>query len=79
MAQSKNVSKGTSKKKSIESNNSDKSSSGSTTMDKSVQSINASNILTINIEATDNKGKYLSSGSLNLLSSFIYSSFIDIM
>ena len=55
MARSKNLSKGTSENKLIESTNSDNNSSISTTSDKCVQSTNASNIQTTNIDATDKK------------------------
>ena len=63
MTQSKALSKGTSKNKSfqlIESANSDNESSVSTTSDKSIQSINPSNIQTTNYDAYDNKSKSLS-------------------
>ena len=70
MAQSKALSKGTSKYKSIESTNLDNKSSGSTNSDKSVQSTNPSNILTTNNDAYDNKNKQ-SYKRLNLLFCFI--------
>ena len=77
MVCSKALSKGTSKNISIESTDSDNKSSGSTTSDKCVQSTNVSNIQTTYNDASDNKSKSLSNGRLNLLSSFIHSSFID--
>ena len=79
MAQSKALSKGTSKNKSIESTVSDEESSDSTTSDKSVQPTNPSNIGTTNNDASDNKSKSLSNRRLNLLFHFIRSSFIDFM
>ena len=63
MAQSKNLSKGASKNKSIESTNTDNNSSCSTTLDKSVQSTNLSNIVTTYIDTANNKSKSLSNGS----------------
>ena len=79
MAQSKNLSKGASKNKSIESTNTDNNSSCSTTLDKSVQSTNLSNIVTTYIDTANNKSKSLSNGSWNLSYCFIYSSFIHVI
>ena len=59
MAQTKALSKGTSKHKSIESTNLDNKSSGSTNSDKSVQSTNPRNCCTTNNDAYDNKNKSL--------------------
>ena len=75
MAQSKALSKGTPKNKSIESTDIDNESSGSTTWDKSVQSPNPSNIRTTKNDAYDNKSESLSNGRLNLLFHFIHSLF----
>ena len=79
MAQSKALSKGTSKNKSIESSDPDNKLSASTTSDKSVQSTNPSNIQTTYNDASDKKSKSQSNGRLNLLSHFIHSLFIDYM
>ena len=79
MAQSKALSKGTSKYKSIESTNSDNKSSGSTTSNKSVQSTSTSNIQTTNNDATGDKSKSQSNGVLNLSFCFIHPSFNDYM
>ena len=79
MAQSKDLSKGTSKYKSFESTNSDNKSSGTTTSDKSVQSTNPSNIWSTNNDAYDNKIEYLSNERLNLLFHFIHSLFNNYM
>ena len=59
MTQHKNLSKGTSKKKLIESTHSNKQSSGSITLDKRIQSTTASNIVTTYIEAADDKSMSL--------------------
>ena len=79
MAQSKALSKGKSKIKSMESADSDNESSYSTTSDKYVQSTNATNIQTTNNDAADGKSKSLSNGRLNLLICFIHYSFVDFM
>ena len=79
MAQSKNLSKSKSRNKLIESTDSDHDSSCATTKDKSVQSTNASNIVTTNNETADNKSESLSNGKLKLLSWLMHSSFIDVM
>ena len=79
MAWSKNLSKSTSKNRSIESSDSDNDSSGSITSDKCFQSTNQSNIWTTNIYAADNKSKSLSNARWNLLSSFSRSWFIDVV
>ena len=55
MVQSKTLSKGASENKLNESTNSDNKSSGPTTSDKSIQSINPGNIWTTNNNASDNK------------------------
>ena len=62
MAQTKALSKGTSKNKSIKSTDSDNKSSASTTSDKSIQSTKPSNIQTTINDAPDNKCKSLSNG-----------------
>ena len=77
MVQSKALSKGTSKNKSIQSTGSDNKSSGLITLDKSVQSTNPRKIRTTYNDSTENKSEFQLNGRLNLLFCFIHSSFID--
>ena len=80
MAESKALSKGSPENKLIESTDSDKKSSGSTTSYKSVQSTSTSNIQTTNNDAADDKSKSQSYYErLNLLFHFIHSLFNNCM
>ena len=75
MAQSKALSKGTPQNKLIESTNSDDKSSGLTTLDKSVQSTNTSNIQSTNNNAADDKCNFQSNQRLLLSFCIIHSLF----
>ena len=79
MAQSKALSKGISKNKSIESTYSDNKSSGSTISDNVYSKTEPGDIPTTNNDASDNKNKSQSYEGLNLLFQFIHSLFIDFM